>query len=171
MLIEKRKREFSNGTVYALLTEDGYPLEVTDTFLPDYTKMAVNENTNALHEKELGSRKNRWMIGVSCMSGCPVGCRFCATGNLKRFRNLTADEIVEQVEFVINKNPDFNPDEAYEFKINYTRMGEPFLNIEAVKEAIRIIDRRFKHVHHYISTIGIKGSDYSFIKDNKTLQV
>lgn len=27
MLIEKRKREFSNGTVYALLTEDGYPLE------------------------------------------------------------------------------------------------------------------------------------------------
>mgnify|MGYP000756108818 FL=1 len=171
MLIEKRKREFSNGTVYALLTEDGYPLEVTDTFLPDYTKMAVNENTNALHEKELGSRKNRWMIGVSCMSGCPVGCRFCATGNLKRFRNLTADEIVEQVEFVINKNPGFNPDEAYEFKINYTRMGEPFLNIEAVKEAIRIIDRRFKHVHHYISTIGIRGSDYSFIKDNITLQV
>ena len=36
MLIEKRKREFSNGTVYALSTEDGYPLEVTDTFLPDY---------------------------------------------------------------------------------------------------------------------------------------
>ena len=57
MLIEKRKRDFSNGTVYALLTEDGYPLEVTDTFLPDYTKMAVNENTNALHERELGSRK------------------------------------------------------------------------------------------------------------------
>lgn len=171
MLIEKRKREFSNGTVYALLTEDGYPLEVTDTFLPDYTKMAVNENTNALHEKELGSRKNRWMIGVSCMSGCPVGCRFCATGNLKKYRNLTADEIVEQVEFVINKNPDFNPDEAYEFKINYTRMGEPFLNIEAVKEAIKIIDSRYKHVHHYISTIGIKGSDYSFIKDNITLQV
>ena len=78
---------------------------------------------------------------------------------------------MEQVEFVINKNPDFNPDEAYEFKINYTRMGEPFLNIEAVKEAIRIIDRRFKHVHHYISTIGFKGSDYSFIKDNITLQV
>ena len=64
MLIEKRKREFINGTVYALYTKDGYPLEVTDTFLPDYTKMAVNENTNALHKKELGSRKNRWNKAV-----------------------------------------------------------------------------------------------------------
>ena len=91
-----------------------------------------------------------------------------STGNLKRYRNLTADEIVEQVEFIINKNPEFNPDECYEFKINYTRMA--FLNIEAVKEAIKIISR-YKHVHHYISTIGLKGSDFEFIKDNITLQI
>ena len=50
-------------------------------------------------------------------------------------------------------------------------MGEPFLNIEAVKEAIKIIDGRYKHVHHYISTIGLRGSDFGFIKDNITLQV
>lgn len=171
MLIERAKKEFANGTVYALYTKDGYPLEVTDTFLPAYTKDAINENTNELKLKNLGSRKERWMIGVSCMSGCPIGCKFCATGNLKRYRNLTADEIVEQVEFIINKNPEFNPDECYEFKINYTRMGEPFLNIEAVKEAIKIIDGRYKHVHHYISTIGLRGSDFGFIKDNITLQV
>lgn len=119
MLIERAKKEFANGTVYALYTKDGYPLEVTDTFLPAYTKDAINEITNELKLKNLGSRKERWMIGVSCMSGCPIGCKFCATGNLKRYRNLTADEIVEQVEFIINKNPEFNPDECYEFKINY----------------------------------------------------
>lgn len=171
MLKEIRNKSFANGIVYALMTEDGYPIEVTDTFLPNYTKDAINEKTNELHTYELGDRTNRWMIGVSCMSGCNVGCLFCATGNLKKCRNLTAKEIVEQVEFIINKNPEYNPEDSYEFKINYTRMGEPFFNIEAVKEAISIIDKKYKNVHHYISTIGLKDSDFSWIKNNITLQV
>lgn len=105
------------------------------------------------------------------MSGCPVRCKFCATGNLKKYRNLTSEEIVEQVEFILSKNPDYDPRKAKEFKINYTRMGEPFLNIDAIKEAISKIDQKYPNVHHYISTIGIKGSDFSFIKNNITLQI
>lgn len=171
MLSEVRKREFQNGIVYALKTEDGYPVEVTDTFLPNYTKDAINENTNKLQNIELGSRHNRWMIGVSCMSGCPVGCKFCATGNLKKWRNLSAEEIVEQVEFVIRKNPDYNPNDSFEFKINYTRMGEPFFNLDNVRKAIEILDKRYKNVHHYVSTIGIKGSDFDWVKENITLQI
>ena len=171
MLIEVRNRTFRNGIVYALQTEDGYPLEVTDTFLPNYTKDAINENTNKLQNIELGSRCNRWMIGVSCMSGCPVGCKFCATGNLKKWRNLSAEEIVEQVEFVIRKNPDYNPNDSFEFKINYTRMGEPFFNLDNVRKAIEILDKRYSNIHHYVSTIGIKGSDFSWVKGNITLQI
>ena len=81
MLKEIRSRSFANGIVYALHTEDGYPLEVTDTFLPNYTKDAINDNENTLKTYELGDRSNRWMIGVSCMSGCPVGCKFCLEEN------------------------------------------------------------------------------------------
>ena len=44
MLKEIKKKEFANGIVYALQTEDGYPIEVTDTFLPDYTKDTSEEN-------------------------------------------------------------------------------------------------------------------------------
>jgi 23S rRNA (adenine2503-C2)-methyltransferase len=164
-------KEFKNGKVFALKTKDNYPLEVTDTFLPYYTKRAINEKTNKLKTHELGDRTERWMIGVSCMSGCPVGCKFCATGSLKKFRNLTAEEIVDQVIFVINNNPDYNPKKSKEFKINYTRMGEPFLNIEEVKKAIEIINKMYPNTHHYISTIGIKNSDFSWIKDNITLQL
>lgn len=171
MLKEIRNKTFANGIVYAMQTEDGFPLEVTDTFLPYYTKDAVGRKQNKLKSTELGNRKERWMIGVSCMSGCPVGCKFCATGRLKRFRNLTADEIVDQVKFILEKNPNWNPSEAKEFKINYTRMGEPFLNIEEVKKAINIINKMYPNVHHYISTIGVKGSDFSWIKDNITLQI
>jgi len=170
MLTEVKKKDFSNGTVYALRTDDGRLIETTDTFLPAYTKDAIGKGQNFLNDGDLGSRADRWMIGVSVASGCPVRCKFCATGTMKKYRPLTAAEIVEQVEFVLSKRAeDFNA--SFEHKINYTRMGEPFLNIEAVKEAIKIIDSRYPNTHHYISTIGVSGSDFTWIKDNITLQV
>ena len=111
------------------------------------------------------------MVGVSCMSGCPVGCKFCATGQMKGWRNLTWGEIVRQVIQVIG-NSGLTPNDSKEFKINYTRMGEPFLNVEEVKRAIVYLDRLYPHViHHYVSTIGLRRSDFSWIKDNVTLQV
>ena len=167
----KKFKEFKNGKVYCLKLNDGKLIETTDTFLPFYTKFAINENTNKLKSNVLGDRNERWMIGVSCMSGCPCHCQFCASGQMKGYRNLTANEIVEQVEFIINNNPEYSPNISKEFKINYTRMGEPFLNVENVKKAIEIIDSKYNNVHHYISTIGVKGSDYSWIKDNITLQI
>jgi len=172
MLKMIKKREFKNGVVYLLETEDGYRIETTDTFLPYYTKDAVGRKQNGLDNYEIGDRGERWMIGVSVMSGCPVRCRFCATGKLKKWRNLTAREIVEQVAFVREQNPEHNFLLAKEAKINYTRMGEPFLNIDNVKEAIATIDEHSDgNIHHYISTIGVQGADYSWIKDNITLQV
>lgn len=165
-----KSKAFKNGVVYCLCLADGMLVETTDTFLPYYTKDAIGRKQNFLDNDKLGSRAERWMIGVSTMSGCPVRCKFCATGNMKRYRNLTADEIVEQVEFAISKS-NFNPANAKEFKINYTRMGEPFLNIEAVKEAISRITEKYPNTHHYVSTIGIQGSDFSFIKGNVTLQI
>jgi len=165
------KKEFANGIIYALKTEDGFPIEVTDTFLPTYTKDSIGGN-NSLRDENLGSRKERWMIGVSVMSGCPVHCKFCATGKLKKWRNLTTKEIVEQIRFICSLNSDLNPNESAEFKINYTRMGEPFLNINNVKKAIEIVEREIcETTHHYVSTIGIRDSDFSFVKDNITLQL
>ena len=174
MLKEIRNRSFANGKVYLLETQDGYRIEVTDTFLPYYTKDAVGRRQNALSSTDLGSRKERWMIGVSVMSGCPVRCKFCATGQMKKWRNLTSEEIVEQVQFVIDKAGCL-PKDSKEFKINYTRMGEPFLNVDNVKAAITVIDKLYStptHLtHHYISTIGITGSDFSWIQNNITLQI
>lgn len=165
-----KNKSFGNGIVYCLRLDDGMLVETTDTFLPYYTKNAIGRKQNFLDNENLGGRSERWMIGVSTMSGCPVRCKFCATGNMKRYRNLTADEIVEQVEFAISQSR-CKPSEAKEFKINYTRMGEPFLNIEAVKDAIKRITEKYPNTHHYVSTIGIKDSDFSFVKGNVTLQI
>ena len=82
--------------------------------------------------------------------------------------------MVEQVQTMVKKQVE-SPWMAKEFKINYTRSGEPFLNINAVRDAIEKIDNEYSYngfkPHHYISTIGIKGSDFSWIKDNITLQI
>ena len=174
MLKKVAEKEFANGRVYGLQTEDGDPLEVTTTFLPYYTKDAIGRKQNKLDNYKLGDYSERFMIGVSCQSGCCVHCKFCCTGQLKKFRNLTAEEIVEQVEFAVNevRNRDgFNFIDAKEHKINVTRMGEPFLNIDNVRKAIEIISEKYPGTHNYISTIGIKGADFSWIKGNITLQV
>jgi 23S rRNA (adenine2503-C2)-methyltransferase len=167
---EVKSKAFRNGVVYLLETDDGYPVEVTDTFLPFYTKDAIGKKQNILTSHDLGDRSERWLIGVSCMSGCPVGCKFCATGKLKKWRNLTSDEICEQVQFVLSKH-NTSPAKSKEFKINYTRMGEPFLNINNVRKAIENINILNPDTHHYMSTIGIRGSDFGWIKGNVTLQV
>lgn len=167
----QKSLSFANGTVHLLHTADGYPLETTETFLPFYTKQADAQGTNVLRSADFGDRSERWMIGVSTMSGCPVRCKFCATGKLKKWRNLTADEIVAQVDAMVTLQPAFDPNACKEFKINYTRMGEPFLNIENVKEAIKIITSKYPNTHHYVSTIGIRGSDFNWIEGNVTLQL
>jgi len=167
----KKSKSFDNGSVYCLILDDGKLIETTDTYLPFYTKDAIGRKQNTLTTYETGDRSERWMIGVSVMSGCPVRCKFCATGQMKRWRNLTAKEIVDQVLFILDKNPVYDPKNSKEFKINYTRMGEPFLNIDAVKEAIYIIDGLIPNAHHYISTVGLKNSDFSWIKKNVTLQL
>ncbi|MFA5266248.1 MAG: radical SAM protein [Opitutaceae bacterium] len=167
---ELRHKAFANGIVYALETDDGFPIETTDTFLPIETRDAIGRHQNALSSRNLGSRAERWMIGVSVMSGCPVRCKFCATGSLKRWRRLTASEIVEQFSFVLGRRSERFGD-AMEHKINYTRMGEPFLNLDAVRHAITSIEAAWPGTHHYVSTIGVKGSDFSWIRDNITLQI
>jgi adenine C2-methylase RlmN of 23S rRNA A2503 and tRNA A37 len=166
-----KEKSFANGNIFVSLTKDGFPVEITDTFLPFYTKDAIGRKQNSLVSNNIGNRKNRWLIGISCMSGCPVRCKFCSTGKLKKYRNLTAIEMFEQILFAVGKNPNFNPLESQEFKINYTRMGSPFLNIDNVKKTIEMVNNIYPNTHHYISTIGIKGSDFSWIQGNITLQI
>lgn len=171
LLKELCHKDFANGTAYAMSCLDGYPIEITDTFLPTYTKDCAALRANRLTSSCLGDRSERWMIGVSVMSGCPVGCKFCATGQLNGWRCLSSEEIVAQVQFAVSKHPEIKPNSCFEFKINYTRMGEPMLNVYQLRKAIREISSLYPNAHHYVSTIGICGMDTGWVRDNITLQL
>ena len=85
------------------------------------------------------------------MSGCPVRCKFCATGKIKKYRNLTATEIVEQVEFVMSKNPNYTFTDAKEYKMfakeEIDVLGVPIIGIftsspsKAIKELKKFIKK------------------------------
>lgn len=80
---------------------------------------------------------NRFTVCVSCQVGCSLSCKFCATGQMKRLRNLDAAEIYDQVVMVNEQclekfgHPLTN--------IVYMGMGEPLLAYRPVLESIEKI--------------------------------
>ncbi|AWV97364.1 23S rRNA (adenine(2503)-C(2))-methyltransferase RlmN [Arcticibacterium luteifluviistationis] len=63
---------------------------------------------------------------VSSQVGCSLSCKFCATGYMKKERNLTAAEIYDQV-VLIKKQAEDNY-QAPLTNVVYMGMGEPLLN-------------------------------------------
>ena len=69
---------------------------------------------------------------VSCQVGCPMACAFCQTGHIGYARNLDSGEIVEQffhLEDAVGKLDN----------IVFMGMGEPMLNLSAIRKAIAIL--------------------------------
>lgn len=74
---------------------------------------------------------------VSSQIGCSLSCKFCATGYLDRKRNLSYDEIYDEV-MMINKQSE----EQYGRKLSnivFMGMGEPLLNYKDVLRSIDMI--------------------------------
>ena len=80
---------------------------------------------------------NRYTVCVSSQVGCSLACSFCATGQLKRERNLSATEIYEQV-FKVNHfcEAEFGKKLT---NIVYMGMGEPLLSYRNVKRSMELI--------------------------------
>jgi 23S rRNA (adenine2503-C2)-methyltransferase len=72
---------------------------------------------------------------VSSQMGCPVGCRFCASGLEGVEGNLTAGQIVEQV-FRLRAMPDVGRIS----NVVFMGMGEPLANFGAVTDAMRTMN-------------------------------
>lgn len=79
----------------------------------------------------------RFTVCVSCQVGCSLTCKFCATGKMKRIRNLDPGEIVDQV-VEVNKQclEHFNHPLT---NIVYMGMGEPLLTYQNVMKSIERI--------------------------------
>jgi 23S rRNA (adenine2503-C2)-methyltransferase len=92
-------------------------------------------------------RDGRRSVCVSSQSGCPLTCTFCATGQMRFGRNLTASEILDQALH-------FRRIETVDHCV-FMGMGEPMLNLDAVLDAaMRLPDLGVTHRRTTISTVG-----------------
>ncbi len=74
---------------------------------------------------------------VSSQIGCSLSCKFCATGYMERKRNLTYDEIYDEVA-LINEQSEKTTGKKLS-NIVFMGMGEPLLNYNNVLKAIERI--------------------------------
>jgi 23S rRNA (adenine2503-C2)-methyltransferase len=109
-----RRLESSDGTIKLLLA---WPDEATSeaVLIPD------------------GERRTAC---ISSQVGCPVGCRFCASGLNGLQRQLTAGEIVEQAMRV----RELCEPENRLSNVVFMGLGEPLANYAAMLKAVRIIN-------------------------------
>lgn len=116
-------------------------------------KFLIVMEDGAKVEAALLKQGDRLTACISTQSGCPIGCPFCETGSSGFERNLTRGEIAAQF-LVMEKmlGREIN-------NIVFMGMGEPFLNTEAVLDAVRMLNnpkmRELGIRHMVISTAGI----------------
>lgn len=83
------------------------------------------------------ARDGRYTVCVSSQVGCSLSCKFCATGQMKRMRNLDAAEIVDQVRIVDTECRNTYGNSLT--NIVYMGMGEPLLNYTQVMRSIHFL--------------------------------
>ena len=95
--------------------------------------------------------EGRLTVCVSSQVGCPMACRFCATGKGGLQRSLAVHEIVDQV-LSVREVMDQRPSHVV-----FMGMGEPLLNIEAVLAAIDCLcsDLGMAQRQITVSTVGV----------------
>jgi 23S rRNA (adenine2503-C2)-methyltransferase len=84
---------------------------------------------------------NRTTVCISSQAGCGMACPFCATGQLGLKRNLSAAEIVSQVQYAASYSQNgFLPEGPTRLSnIVFMGMGEPLANFNTVVQSIRAI--------------------------------
>ena len=100
-------------------------------------KNAFRLHDGHLIEGVLIPTDTRMTACVSSQVGCSLTCKFCATGKLDRLRNLTPDEIFDQV-VIIKKQSETHYNQPLT-NIVFMGMGEPLLNYSNVVQAIEYI--------------------------------
>jgi 23S rRNA (adenine2503-C2)-methyltransferase len=148
---------------YEHMTNVPRPLRVRLTELVPFSTLSVEREsrsrdgtTKALFATQDGRpveavlmrfRDGRRSVCVSSQSGCPLTCTFCATGQMRFGRNLSASEILDQALHFRRAQP---VDHCV-----FMGMGEPMLNLDAVLEACeRLPDLGITHRRTTISTVG-----------------
>ena len=83
---------------------------------------------------QLSDGECRHILSISSQVGCPLACRFCRSGEMGLYRNLSAQEIADQY-FLVKQKSEWQQATHIEFG----NMGEPLLNYNNVLDASNLM--------------------------------
>lgn len=86
-------------------------------------------------------REKKWVLLVSTLFGCPVGCLFCDAGSYYQGK-LSKEQILAQIDFLVNKRFPNGKIPVEKFKIQFARIGEPSINPNML-EVLEELPRRY----------------------------
>jgi 23S rRNA (adenine2503-C2)-methyltransferase len=108
-------------------------------------------------------------VCVTTQVGCNIGCTFCASGLLKKNRDLSSGEIVEQIMNVQNHLDEAGNGERVSH-IVVMGIGEPFDNYDNMMDFFRVVnDQKGLSIgarHITVSTSGLADKIYKFADEN-----
>jgi 23S rRNA (adenine2503-C2)-methyltransferase len=121
--------------------------KLSEKFSIDTLRYSTNEISNVtrtkkyIFETQEGHKiesvvipeKKRTTLCISTQVGCPLDCKFCATGLMGYKKNLTAGEIFDQFKLA---SKDYKDSEIT--NIVYMGMGEPLLNFKETVKSLQI---------------------------------
>jgi len=118
------------------LLEKGFDLGISDYTAVQTSTDGTKKYLFPVHDGKFVEsayipHKNRATLCISSQVGCRMGCRFCMTGKQGFQGNLTADEIVNQVRSLPERDTLTN--------IVYMGMGEPLDNFQNVMQSLEIL--------------------------------
>lgn len=127
--------DFSNQPKAVREALPPYPAQICDRVsAPDGTeKLLLELNDGAQIEMVLIPSPNRMTFCLSTQVGCPVGCKFCASGKLGLERNLTAEEILAEL-LIGSKVHGSLPD-----NVVFMGIGEGLLNTKELFKALEFM--------------------------------
>ncbi len=107
--------------------------------------------------------EKKWVVIVSTLYGCPIGCLMCDAGISSYRGKLTAEEIFQQIDYVVEKRFPDKKIPTEKFKIQFARIGEPAFN-PAVLDVLRELPKRYAApgLMPCISTIAPRGCEEFF---------
>ncbi len=131
-------------------------------------KNAVTLHDGMIVESVLIPAEKRITACVSSQVGCSLACKFCATARLKRQRNLSPDEIYDQVVAIKEQADSFFGRPLT--NIVFMGMGEPLLNYANVITAIEKITSQkglnMASKRITVSTVGVAKMIIKMADDN-----
>lgn len=107
-------------------------------------------------------KSEKWVLIVSTLYGCPVGCTFCDAGGWYEGK-LSVAEIMVQLDYLVDKSFAGRSIPVNKFKVQFARMGEPAYNMN-VLEVLEEMPVRYKApgLIPSVSTIAPQGSGRFF---------